>query len=1397
MTAALLKTLPHNPSRGVPRWLQTAVLLLAGFCTAHAQLPAGWTSQGVGSPGSGGSAAVSGGTWTVGGGGVDIWGTADQFQLVSRTLRGDGSVMARVGAVGNTSGWAKSGVMLRGDATAGAAYADVVVTPSNSVVFQWRAAAGASAQTVAAGGIVAAPVWVRVTRSGDSVSGSFSYDGVNWVQVGERQTVALGASALAGLAVCAGNNAALSTSTFTNVGVVPAGWADADVGAPSVAGSATFDGATLTVGGSGEVFGSSDQFHFTSQSFVGDVAVVAKVNSLAGGGAYAKAGVMIRDGSAANAGYAFSFLTPSTGAGGQGANFEYRNGAGSAAQSAASTGGVSAPGWVKLVRRGGVFTAFRSTDGVNWLQNGPAVGIAMGATVQVGVAVSGGGAALNTAALSNVSVLPADWSDADIGAPALAGSARCDGRTWNVSGGGADVWGTSDQFHFAQQTFSGDVTLIAKVRSLSNTGNFAKAGLMIRDGTGADASYAFAFLTPDNPQPFAGAIFESRNGAGTASQSNGNTAGALAPRWLKLVRAGNVFTAFQSPDGASWTQFGSTTIGMNATVQVGLAVDANDNAALNTAMFSDVFVGTNFRDPFLRTSGLNFKNGRGAGDTVRLRGTNLGGWMLHENWINGMDSSGLPDDITLRNTLESRFGVATANRLIAAFEDNWITELDLDNFRALGLNVLRVPFSYRNVMDASFNWRSDAFTQLDWIVDEAWKRGIRVILDLHGAPGGASPYGSSGIVNGGALWTDVNLQNIAVNIWTRVAQHYAGHPGVAAYDLINEPVPPSYNAVWSLYNRMYNAIRAVDADHVVMMEGAGGAGVGNSYWSVDTLPDPASWGWTNVAYQSHAYALDGGTGAEGTAHWQVTQLGMRGVPLLVGEFNLGDRDDFGVQLWDDNGLNWTSWTWKARHTMDSNWGIYELTQYPNSPNLQTYSASQILADYATVTTAGHFGLNTALRTVFGSPLLANDSYTTMPGQPLYVAPAQGVLANDTIPNAGQTGITVHAYQVDAPTHGTLTLYEDGSFYYVPAAGFAGTDTFRYFVWDSHNDSANIATVSLVVVPLPAGWMSADIGTPGLSGGAAFNSGDGTWAVRGGGADIYGTGDQFQYAMQDFAADGALVARVTSVENTNVSAKAGVMMRSSTGTGSIYAFVFATPGGVFFQTRTATNASAVTVGSAVVTAPVWLKLTRSGTTFIGWWSSDGATWNELGTQTLTMSATPKAGLAVTAHDDAKLNTSTFANVALSAFTGFIAWQYQNFTAAQLSNSAVSALLADANNDGVSNLLAYAAGLSPWAYATAANGGRPVAAKTGGRLAITFNRSTAATDLTLTVQGADSPAGPWADLARSTGGAVFTVLAAGAAATETGAGALRSVEIRDPYLTSDPAHPRRFLRVEALR
>jgi hypothetical protein len=118
--------------------------------------------------------------------------------------------------------------------------------------------------------------------------------------------------------------------------------------------------------------------------------------------------------------------------------------------------------------------------------------------------------------------------------------------------------------------------------------------------------------------------------------------------------------------------------------------------------------------------------------------------------------------------------------------------------------------------------------------------------------------------------------------------------------------------------------------------------------------------------------------------------------------------------------------------------------------------------------------------------------------------------------------------------------------------------------------------------------------------------------------------------------------------------------------------------------------------------------------------------------------------------------------------------------------------DTEGDGLVNLLEYALGRNP--NAASANV-FPLGDTSSGYLALTFTCAVANTDTTLTVRGSDSPAGLWSDLARSTAGAAFVPLLGGV--TETGSGATRSVQVRDLYLISDPAHPRRCLRLEVVR
>ena len=181
-------------------------------------------------------------------------------------------------------------------------------------------------------------------------------------------------------------------------------------------------------------------------------------------------------------------------------------------------------------------------------------------------------------------VVASIWTNRDVGSSSLAGSTSVANGVITVTGSGADIWGTVDAFQFASQPLTGDGTIVARVLSLQNTDPWAKAGLMIREGTDAGAKHAFCFVTPVN-----GVAFQRRPTTnGPTSHTSGSHNGAA--RWLRLVRAGTAITGHESPDGVTWTLVGSVTISMTNPVEVGLAVTSHDNAATCTAVFEQVVI---------------------------------------------------------------------------------------------------------------------------------------------------------------------------------------------------------------------------------------------------------------------------------------------------------------------------------------------------------------------------------------------------------------------------------------------------------------------------------------------------------------------------------------------------------------------------------------------------------------------------------------------------------------------------------------------------------------------------------------------------------------------------------------------------------------------------------------
>ena len=183
-----------------------------------------------------------------------------------------------------------------------------------------------------------------------------------------------------------------------------------------------------------------------------------------------------------------------------------------------------------------------------------------------------------------------------------------------------------------------------------------------------------------------------------------------------------------------------------------------------------------------------------------------------------------------------------------------------------------------------------------------------------------------------------------------------------------------------------------------------------------------------------------------------------------------------------------------------------------------------------------------------------------------------------------------------------------------------------------------------------------------------------------GTDVWNNADQFRFAYKTLTGDGTMVARVESIGNSNVWAKGGVMIRQSIQPGSTHAFMPITPGGsgagngASFQHRlTADGVSTNNDNTgAVVAAPYWVKIERTGNSFTGSISPDGTTWTALGTpQTITMTGPVLIGLAVCSHDAAITTGAEFSNI---AFTGNVtgAWQMAEIGVAQPAGNSVEGL-----------------------------------------------------------------------------------------------------------------------------
>ena len=343
------------------------------------------------------------------------------------------------------------------------------------------------------------------------------------------------------------------------------------------------------------------------------------------------------------------------------------------------------------------------------------------------------------------------------------------------------------------------------------------------------------------------------------------------------------------------------------------------------------------------------------GNMLQLIGVNAGQILLQEGWMSPFATEALKnedgsyvkdggDNIQYPEFTEAEFRAALKSNpnlsqydideLLKIYWDCFMTEEDFRIIKEdLNLNAIRLPFYYLNILNEDLTPKSeeDAFSYLDWFIEQAAKQEIYIILDLHGAPGSQSGYEHAGEPGHSAdLWTNQANMDATVLLWDMVSQHYTNaRPDlgkwIATYDLLNEPTETfegfTTKVCWDFFDRVYDTIRENGDQHVITMCGC---------WDTVNLPNPKTYGWENVQYQYHWYNW-----LHETIPFSLYRiykdatlmLADYDVPVLIGEFTFFENKEAWQQalsLFDERGYSWTIWNYKTVVTgwWQSSWGVY-------------------------------------------------------------------------------------------------------------------------------------------------------------------------------------------------------------------------------------------------------------------------------------------------------------------------------------------------------------------------------------------------------------------------------------------------------------------------------------------
>ncbi|APF19198.1 Por secretion system C-terminal sorting domain-containing protein [Caldithrix abyssi DSM 13497] len=299
------------------------------------------------------------------------------------------------------------------------------------------------------------------------------------------------------------------------------------------------------------------------------------------------------------------------------------------------------------------------------------------------------------------------------------------------------------------------------------------------------------------------------------------------------------------------------------------------------------------------------------GKEVFFKGLGLGGWLVPEGYMLHMPGFGSPSSINAQ--IEDVIGASNADQFWKKYRANYVTRADIQLIASWGFNLIRLPFNYRLLSPEGQPgvYLEEGFAVIDSLIEWCRAHRLYVVLDMHCAPGGQNADNISDSDGFEArLWTETANQDRTVEIWQKIAQRYANDTTVVGYDLLNEPVlPQGYPAteLRSLYMRITSAIRQVDPNHIVFIEG--------NWYGTDFTSLTPPWD-ANLSYSFHKYWNETSVA---TIQSYLNIRKTYGTPLWMGESGENSNHWFAsvVQMLEENKVSWCWWTHKKFETITS------------------------------------------------------------------------------------------------------------------------------------------------------------------------------------------------------------------------------------------------------------------------------------------------------------------------------------------------------------------------------------------------------------------------------------------------------------------------------------------------